>query len=145
LTSRFPAHVAQDALVPGTIKTALEKATHERDQAGPDEEQKLIAKLDAAQERFDSFGADAHEFAKELARKMAQAAHTGSPGFSMDLGPMYAKLSPADNTLLLANVRDIAINMRALLLKSNNVNVKAGGVYKIALFFGEQGYWDITF
>jgi outer membrane protein OmpA-like peptidoglycan-associated protein len=143
LDQQIPTHIPIDALIPAGVKNALAEATAKRENAGPEEEPALIAALNAAQERFDAVDIDAHEVAKDVARKMAQAAQKGSPAFLIDLGPEFLNLSPADHKFIRTQVRDIARLVRAMLIKSEGV--KVGGVYKIGLWFGGQVVMEVDF
>jgi hypothetical protein len=138
LSKEIPARVRRDALVPSGAKRDLSAVARAREQAGPDEERALIAALEAARERVESF-ADAHEFAKDLARRMDQARRRGQPAFMVQLGPTYVDLSLADTKALLAEIRHIARIVRALLAE------RAAGVSKVWVLLGDDVMWDVDF
>lgn len=138
LDREIPARIRPDALQPSEAKRQLAATARAREEAGPDEERALIAALEAARERAESF-ADAHEFAKDLARRMDQARRSGRPAFAVQLGSTYLDLSPADMKALLAEIRHIARIVRALLAE------RAAGVSKIWVLLGENVMWDIDF
>ena len=138
LNKEVPARIRRDALVPSAAGRQLAAIARAREEAGPDEERALIAALEAARERVESF-ADAHEFAKDLARRMDQARCSGRPAFAVQLGPTYANLSPAETKALLAEIRKIARILRALLAE------RAAGIYKVWVLLGENVMWDIDF
>ena len=138
LNKEIPARIRRGALVPSEAKRELSAIARAREEAGPDEERTLIAALAAARERVESF-ADAHEFAKDLARRMDQARRSGRPAFALQLGPTYVDLSPADMKALLAEIRHIARIVRALLAE------RAAGVSKVWVLLGDNVMWDIDF
>jgi hypothetical protein len=70
---------------------------------------------------------------------MDQARRSGRPDFAVQLGPIYAKLAPDDRKYVLAQIRDIARIVRALLAE------RAAGVHKIWVAFGESVIWDVDF
>lgn len=140
LNKEIPARIQRDALVPPEVKRNLAAAELARENAGPDEERALIAALDSARKRIESFAdTDAHELAKDLARRMDQARRSGHHAFSVQLGQPYAELSPVDMKFILAEIRDIARIVRVLLAE------RAKGVYKIWVLFGDRVMWDIDF
>lgn len=138
LNKEIPARIRRDALVPSEARRQLAATARAREAAGPDEERALIAALEAARERVESF-ADAHAFAKDVARRMDQARRSGRPAFAVQLGPSYADLSSAETKALLAAIRNIARIVRALLAE------RAAGVYKVWVMVGDGVMWDIDF
>jgi hypothetical protein len=70
---------------------------------------------------------------------MAQARDSGRPAFAVQLGPTYVDLSSADTKALLAEIRNIARIVRALLAE------RAAGVNKVWVLLGEKVMWDIDF
>jgi hypothetical protein len=117
----------------------LEAAILAADKAGPGEEDVLVAAREAARERLESFAADAHYFAQDMARRMAQARRSGRPDFAMQLGPIYGQLTSDDRKYILAQIRDMARIVRGLLAE------RAAGVHKIWVAFGESVIWEVDF
>jgi hypothetical protein len=138
LAQEIAARVRSNALVPPQAERELAAASRARELAGPDEEERLIAVQEAARERVESF-AEAHEVARDMARRMDQARSGGRPAFVVPLGPAYARLSPPAQKAILGEIRDIARIVRALL------GERAASVYKVWVLFGEDVMWDITF
>lgn len=138
LSKEIPARIRRDALVPLEAKRNLAAAELARENAGPDEERAIMAALKTARERVEAF-ADAHEFSKDLARRMDQARRSGRPAFSIQLGQAYAELSPASTKFILTEIRNIARIVRALLAE------RAKGVYKVWILFSDRVMWDIDF
>jgi outer membrane protein OmpA-like peptidoglycan-associated protein len=139
LADEIPKHIRRNALVPPGAERQLEAAALAAVKAGPGEEEALVAAREAARERLESFAEDAHHFAQDLARRMAQARRSGRPDFAVLLGPIYGELTPDDRRYVLAQIRDIARIVRALLAE------RAAGVHKIWVAFGESIIWDVNF
>jgi outer membrane protein OmpA-like peptidoglycan-associated protein len=138
LSKEIPVRIRRDALVPSEAMRQLSVATRAREEAGPNEEQALIAVLESARERVESF-ADAHELAKDVARRLDQARRSGHSAFVVQLGQAYAELSPAEMKSILSEIRNIARIGRALL------GERAKGIYKVWVLFGDSVMWDIDF
>ena len=113
LHKEISTQIKRDALS-AVLRDRLSKISKARDQAGPDEERALIAKQSEAQDQLVS-GADAQEFAKDLARRMSRASLSGDTAIAVDLGPSYAGLSAAEYKSLIRQVRMIAVIVRRLL------------------------------
>ena len=115
LDQEIPRRVRRDALVPAEAVRRVAAAEFAREMAGKDDEDALIAALETARERLGSFADDAHFFADDLARLMADAGQHGRPAVAIQLGKIYEELSPPDRKIILDEVRDIARTVRALL------------------------------
>jgi outer membrane protein OmpA-like peptidoglycan-associated protein len=139
LDSEIPARIRNDVLIPPGVARQLVEATRAREMAGPDEEAARVAALEAARERLQSFASEAHDFAQDMARRMARAGRTGRPDFAVQLGPAYAQLAPDDRKYVLDQIRNIARIVRGLLAE------RAAGVHKIWVAFGEDVMWDLEF
>jgi outer membrane protein OmpA-like peptidoglycan-associated protein len=139
LAGEISRRIRRNALVPPGVARELQAAILAAEQAGPDEEDALIAARETARERFESFAEDAHYFAQDMARRMYQARLSGRPDFAVQLGPIYNELQPGDRTYILNQIRDMARIVRALLAE------RASGVHKIWAAFGESIMWDIDF
>ena len=139
LAEEIPTHVPANALVPPSAERDYAVAAKAAEDAGPDEERALMAVREAALARLESFAGDAHYFAHDMARRMAGASSGRKQGFAVQLGPSYMKLTPDERKYILERIRDIARVDRALLAE------RAGGVYKIAVAFGEEVIWEINF
>jgi outer membrane protein OmpA-like peptidoglycan-associated protein len=139
LAAEIPKRIRRNALVPPGAKRELAAAVRAADYAGPDEEDALVAAREAARERLGSFADDAHYFAQNMARKMDQARRSGRPDFAVQLGPVYGELTPDNRKYVLAQIRDIARIVRALLAE------RAAGVHKIWVAFGESVIWNVEF
>jgi hypothetical protein len=139
LAGEIPQRIRRNALVPPGALRELKAAVLAAEQAGPGEEDTLVAAREAAQERLESFAEDAHYFAQDMARRMDQARLSGRPDFAVQLGPIYNELAPNDRRYILAQIRDIARIVRALLAE------RAAGVHKVWIAFGESILWDIDF
>jgi outer membrane protein OmpA-like peptidoglycan-associated protein len=139
LADEIPKRIPGNALVPPSAERMLEAAILAADKAGPGEEDVLVAAREAARERLESFAADAHYFAQDMARRMAQARRSGRPDFAMQLGPIYGQLTSDDRKYILAQIRDMARIVRGLLAE------RAAGVHKIWVAFGESVIWEVDF
>jgi outer membrane protein OmpA-like peptidoglycan-associated protein len=138
LDEEIPRRIRQNALVPAEAQRRVATATAAREMAGKDDEFALIAALEAAHERLESFATDAHYFADNLARLMADATRNGRPAVAVQLGKMYEDLSAPDRQIILDQVRDIARIVRALL------GARAAGVYKVWVLF-DSVMWEVNF
>jgi hypothetical protein len=139
LADEVSKRVRPDALVPPSAERRLEAAVEAAEWAGPGEEKALIAAREAARERLESFAGGAHDFALDMARKMAQAQRSGRPDFAIRLGPIYNELTRDERKYILEQIRDIARTVRELLAE------RAAGVRKVWVAFGDDVMWDIDF
>jgi outer membrane protein OmpA-like peptidoglycan-associated protein len=138
LDEEIPRRIRQNALVPSEAQRRVAAATAAREMAGKDDEDALIAALEAARERLESFATNAHYFANNLALLMADAGRNGRPAVAVHLGKMYEELSAPDRQIILDQVRDIARILRALL------GGRAAGVYKVWVLF-DTVMWEVDF
>lgn len=139
LAEEIPKRVRSNALVPPNAEREYAAAARAAEFAGPKEERSLIKAREEALERLEDFAGDAHSFAKDLARRMALASSRGWPGFTVQLGASYMRLTPDERSRVVEQVRDMARVARALL------GERAGGVYRIAVAFGEEVISEVSF